>query len=117
MSNQKSITLTIPSKLVEEAMANSSERLDRENNIQIKSVPGVYTILMIGMEEIIKSAAKLANDSKEVVEVNLDSLMTIKIENRESENGDKEGNIIPSVECGPTFKLLVKNDALTEDID
>lgn len=115
--NKPSIMRALPQGIIENVIVNTGRKLDVDNNICISNPKVIYEVAMSFLEGLAAECANQVNANEEAIEVNLDNFMTLRIENRQSDTGDKAGNLIPVLEAGPRLKLIVKNDGLTEDMD
>ena len=101
-------------KILMEASKNTLIRLkSKEFGIWIHDEKAPFTISVVFLEEVARVLATEAKVNGDV-SAEIAKFMTMSIVNRESENGEKEGNLVPKIEAGPTFKQMVKNDDQTE---
>lgn len=88
----------------------------KEYNLNIVQPEVASTVVLVWLEEFAKHlAAETEANGNKPVEVVLDSIMTLGTTIRDSEEGEKEGNLVPFVTLGEVFKLGAKNDTSTED--
>lgn len=88
----------------------------KEYNLNIVQPEVASTVVLVWLEEFAKQlAAETESNGNKPVEVVLDSIMTLGTTIRDSEEGEKEGNLVPFVTLGEVFKLGAKNDTSTED--
>ena len=67
------------------------------------------------MEAFIRNAAKAADESDDgTASISFADLIDINISNRESDDGERDGNRMISFVAGPQAKLLAKKDDETE---
>jgi len=92
------------------------QKISNEYQLNIVQPEVASTVVLVWLEEFAKHlAAETEANGNKPVEVVLDSIMTIGTTIRESEEGEKEGNLVPFVTLGEVFKLGAKNDVSTED--
>ena len=88
----------------------------KEYNLNIVQPEVASTVVLVWLEEFAKHlASETEANGNKPVEVVLDSIMTLGTTIRDSEEGEKEGNLVPFVTLGEVFKLGAKNDTSTED--
>lgn len=104
--NEKVKLRPIKSTIIESALVKAKDKLETMNRIVIKPATALYELTMSALTAIFEHASEVAHHNKEVVSVNLDDLIIFIIENRVSEDGDKAGNIAPSIMFGPGFKTF-----------
>lgn len=100
--------------LLEEACKNAAIRLDRKNGIVIGEPDAIYAISVTFLEEVMKALSRKFNNTGSDASVEIHRFMTITLTNRESDEGEKDGNIVPVLSAGDSCKQLAKNDAETE---
>lgn len=103
-------------KFLEKVDSAAYERLkSNECNLDIGLPNVAYTTTIVYLEELSRQLKEEVEATGRPIAVSLGSLMTISIDNRESDTGEKAGNLVPTVELGEMFKLGIKNDASTEE--
>lgn len=70
----------------------------------------VYCFLVAAIEHV--NANKSEQDP---YEINLFQLMDLGVAYNEEEDAEKEGNFVPYLRPGQEFKLLIKDDSITEE--
>ena len=104
------------SELMEQAGDRAVRVLEKDGiNFTESGAAVVSTIAGNVVEQTIKTGAeKFLSGSGEPVEIDFMSLFTIVISNRDSSDGEKDGNINIAFIPGPQAKLAVKSDGDTE---
>lgn len=70
----------------------------------------VYCFLAAAIEHVNKNKSE-----EEPYEINMFQLFDLGVSYNEDDEAEKEGNFVPYLRPGQEFKLLIKDDALTED--
>lgn len=98
------------------ACKNALDRLASSDfGIQIHEPLVAYTITTVFLEEVARELGNAARSSGGEAKVDLHGFMTIAVSNRETDEAEKEGNLVPVLTAGPACKLKIKNDQATED--
>ena len=71
-------------------------------------------VMSVGMEQLILATKKIAAENNGEATVSFKNLFDITITNRESEDGEKDGNQMIAFVPGPQAKMLAKQDDATE---
>lgn len=66
------------------------------------------------LEQLVCAVADAANEQGGEARMDIANLLTIEITNRESEEGEKDGNRMIALIPGPQVKMLSKGDQFTE---
>ena len=74
----------------------------------------VEEVFKATMEQLIITVTDAANEQGGEARMDIANLISIEISNRESEEGEKDGNRIIAFVPGPQAKLLTKHDGGTE---
>jgi hypothetical protein len=93
---------------------NTSIILEEKNRIKIPRADAIATIAY----QFILETMNYLNKNKQVgkdTEINMMQLFDIGISHQTVEDGEKEGNFVPFIRPGQEFKLLVKDDSITEE--
>jgi len=77
----------------------------------------IKDIMAAGLEQLIVNTKRLANENGGEANVLFSNLLEVSITNRESDEGDKDGNLMVAFTPGPQAKLLAKSDDATEGED
>jgi len=77
----------------------------------------IKDIMAAGLEQLVLQTKKLANENGGEANVLFSNLIEVSITNRESDEGDKDGNLMVAFTPGPQAKLLAKSDDATEGED
>lgn len=87
--------------------------LDDNYNIKISLSDAIPTIVYVFMENMYQY---LRDNKSQDTNITIDfmGLMELGITYRYSEDGEKEGNFTPFIVPGPTCKIMIKDDTLTE---
>jgi hypothetical protein len=92
----------------------AAKYLESENNIVVSHAQAIPTIAY----GFLREAINYLNEQKAAgsdIELNLMQLIDLGISYRENDEAEKEGNFTPYAAPGQEFKLLVKDDAETEE--
>ena len=114
MANAKLIEIRENEKEILKVAERAQKFLDSENNIVISHAQVIPTIAYAFMREMINFLNEQKAPGSDV-EVNVMGLFDMGISYRENEDAEKEGNFTPFLRPGQEFKLLVKDDAETEE--
>jgi uncharacterized protein (DUF2164 family) len=101
-------------KEIKKIAERAQKYLDSEHNIEINHAEAIPTFVYVFLRE----AVNFLNEKKAAgqdVEINLMQLLHLGVSYRENEEAEKEGNYTPYALPGQEFKLLVKDDADTEE--
>ena len=74
----------------------------------------IETTAEVFIEQLIAGVAKLAEENGGNASISFKQLFDININNRTSDEGDKDGNVAISFVPGPQAKLLAKKDTISE---
>ena len=77
----------------------------------------IETVTEVCLEQMIVEAARLAEENGGNASLSFRNLFDIVIDNRPSDDGDKDGNIAIAFVPGPQAKLLAKKDTISEGED
>jgi len=69
------------------------------------------------IEQLIWGAKKIALENGGEGSISFRQLIDVNISNRESDDGEKDGNMMISFVAGPQAKLIAKQDEATEGTD
>ena len=97
-------------KELQKISENTLQMLRVEHGLDIKNATAAYTVTTAFLTQI---AEYLHNHNNKKIEIG--SLISFSTMNRESDSGEKAGNIVVVVELGEQFKLGCKDDGSTED--
>ena len=99
-----------------QAIADRSVALLQERyGINFKGgAAGIPTLVYCFMTATIEHVNKNKSED-EPYELNLFQLMDIGVSYNEDEDAEKEGNFVPYLRPGQEFKLLIKDDGITEE--
>lgn len=90
--------------------------LTDEFNINVRVADAIPTIAYAFLRA---SAAHVASNKPvepgETYEINLFQLLDLGVSYQEGEDGEKDGNYTPFTNAGQEFKLIIKDDGLTEE--
>jgi len=92
----------------------ANKALISEHNINVTHAPAIATISY----RFLQQAIAYLNEKKtagEDISINLMQLFDMGISYRENDEGEKVGNFTPFLIPGQEFKLMVKDDGVTED--
>lgn len=103
-----------------------ADKIQQITNIALELMQTEFGIKLKSNAEVIptmfycclKAAATVVSSEKSeegASSIDLFNLIEIGVVYDESEDGEKEGNFVPYVTPGQEFKLLVKDDGLTEE--
>jgi hypothetical protein len=74
----------------------------------------IETVMTVGLEQLILATKKVAAENGGEATVSFKNLLDVCITNRESEDGEKDGNQMIAFVPGPQAKMLAKQDDATE---
>lgn len=77
----------------------------------------IETVTEVTIEQLITETARLAEENGGNASLSFKQLFDININNRVSDDGDKDGNIAIAFVPGPQAKLLAKKDTISEGDD
>lgn len=98
-------------------VAESSAKVLKTQKIELEPEQAgriVKAVLSTGFEAMILATKKLAAENDGEASVLFNNLFEVVISNRESEDGEKDGNQMIAILPGPQAKLLAKQDDETE---
>ena len=75
----------------------------------------IERVMSVGLESMIIELKKYAAENGGEASISFKNLIEICISNRESEDGEKDGNQMISIIPGPQAKMLAKQDDATEN--
>lgn len=118
MSNNTQTAKLIEIREQEKEIAKIAEaakaHLKHENNITVTSAIAIPTIAYAFLREAIAYVNQNKSTDSDFT-LNLMQLIDLGVSYRENEDAEKEGNYTPFAAPGQEFKLLVKDDADTEE--
>lgn len=96
--------------------AGAHDLLTNEFNINVRVADAIPTIAYAFLRSAAAHiAANKPTESGEVYELNLFQLLDMGVSLEEGEDGEKDGNYTPFTNPGQEFKLIIKDDGLTEE--
>ena len=102
-------------EILEPALKNASDRLSSDEfGIMLHDLEGIYTITTVFLEEMVRVLANAAEKNGGEARIILHTFGTFGVKYRQSDDGEKAGNLTAYSEAGPDFKQAIKNDGLTE---
>ena len=110
---------TVDQEFLKEEVAKRANRVINNSGIQIPDEQAGRILEVIAasyFEQLIWAAKEIFKSNNcEHGSIDFAKLVEINISNRETETGEKDGNIIIYFTPGPQAKLLAKEDSLVED--
>ena len=101
-------------EIIESIAEDTAKYLDVQRGYEIDGAVSIPTIFHDFMVFAWKKLSSLQKEGK-TPQINLAGIMTIGISERENEDGEKEGNLMPFITVGQIPKTIIKSDDETED--
>lgn len=101
-------------KVFDQVSKNVSDVLLNKYGIKLKDPNAQYTITVVVLEECARVLGQEALKNSSNVMIELHHILNLGFNYDDSIEGEMSGNIVPVVQAGADFKLLVKNNDKTE---
>lgn len=100
------------------ACDNAMKRLKSgECGIDVVDPLAIYTIATVFLEEVARELGEAARNNNGEAKVKIHDFMTLGVTRRDSDDAEKDGNLSVVMTAGPNFKLMIKNDGVTEEAE
>lgn len=99
------------------AIAERGRKILQPDGIQLseEQAPKIFErVMTVGLEGLILELKKVAAENGGEASVTFNNLLELTISNRESDEGEKDGNQMIAIVPGPQAKMLAKQDDATE---
>lgn len=110
--------MAMESKDIIKAIADNGRKILASQGITLteEQAPKVFErVMTVGFEQLILLVKQLAAEQGGEASVEFKQLIEVCINNRESDEGEKDGNQMISFIAGPQAKMLSKQDDATEN--